>query len=271
MKPAPAATPSGRQVVVVRQGPPPSRRRWADLAAGLIGLMLLVAAVALTVSLPVQTVLPPQYEVSFPEAQVDLLDQTLRFGLQNDTDQRKEFLFNVTHDNVVQIIISLWFYDDLEASDPDVFRIDLYDPGGNFIPSSIRLENPVPQPNATTPGSFDAGLASGTYSFGLTPKPEDAVVEGELNSTEESVEADQSNLHHFGTKGTWRLKVFLAKAGNCPTPSPSSPKPDDAARGAACLQANSAQGSNAAKDAGNELTVGSFSYRYFTVDAKVLD
>lgn len=255
---------------MVRAGPPPPKRSYKEAVAGLLGLMLLVASGVLAVTLPEHTPVTPQFKVTFETERVDLPSQSYQFNVSSEKGQRHDFLYNITHDDVLQIKVNVHFTDDLAASDPDTFRFELVDPSGNRQPPDGILSNPVPRQNQSNPSQYDALMATATYTISLAQKPDDTIVDGSFEDTAESVAAEQSRLNRFNTNGTWKVKIFMVSAGGCPTPAPLNPNPDDALRSANCLNANSAQ-EDPRLDAGNLFTVGSFSYTRFTVNAERLD
>lgn len=238
---------------------------------GVLGLALLVASVVLAVTLPKEDILAPQFLVTFQEDRVDFLESPSHHFDTTEAGKRNYFDFPVPHDNVMQIQVNVHFEDDLPASDPDRFQVELYDPDGNRYGAPQLVANPMPQPNATTPGQYDAARATATLTYSFMAKPDDTVVEGDLNATEADIAREHDRLHRFNTNGTWRLYVVLVDAGGCPDPTLTNINPDDALRRTACLQANSEAGPDAARDAGNLFTVGSFSYVHFTVLAERLE
>jgi hypothetical protein len=252
------------KTVVLRPGPP--KRQWKEVVIGVLGILLIASTVVLAVRLPEETILPPQYQVTFPVADVDLPSQTNYFDL-SEQGRRHDFLFNITHDNVVGIRINVHFQDDISASDPDRFNLELFDPNGNPLGNNVIM-NPVPQQNGTT---YVAVQVAQTYTYGLRQKPDEVVVEADLNSTPELVRLEQARLNHFSTKGTWRLAVTLISAGGCPLPSVANPNPDDVLRGSVCRQQTTGPGMESGRDPGNALTVGYFSYTHFTTLAERLD
>ncbi|MFO1532329.1 MAG: hypothetical protein ABR562_01300, partial [Thermoplasmatota archaeon] len=256
-------------------GPPPQRRTYRDIVAGILGLLLVAGAAALAVTLPKHDVLPPQFKVSFVEDTVDMRpSQTRNFTTANDTSARQDFLYEVPDDDITQFDINVYFTDDLPASDPDRFSVQLYDPDGNPQGGGITvMENAPPVRNATAtnpPTQYDAQQKSLRLQIPLKAKPEDTVVEGDANATVDSIATGQEAMNRFTTHGTWKLHVALLKPGGCPTPSTTSASPDDVVRGAACLEENRARGKDSKDDLGNAFTVGSFSYRRFAVLAETL-
>ena len=267
---SPSAPTGGRTVVVVRPGPPPRKGKPWDLAVGVLGLLLLVASVVLANTMWVAEELPPQYKVSFVPQEGILDRQEFQFESSGSNFVAHEFLFNITEDNVMEIKVNVYFTDDLAASDPDRFVVELVSPDGQAYPDFHELINDPAVPNATNPSEpYQPIQASATYSFGFVPKPQDTVVETDFNATEESVAADQERLNHFNTKGTWKVRAKFTP-GNCPTPTVATANTDTAQRAAVCLQANSGRGNQAQFDPGNLFTVGSFAYSYFTVTAERL-
>ena len=258
--------------MVLRAGPPPERKSRRDLVVGIIGALILLASLiipAVPGLLWQPTVLPPQYKVSFADVRTDLPARSQYIDAPGTGPNASfRFEYEVPEDNVHTVTLFLHFKDDLNASDFDKFRIEVADPfGGTFAAEYMQSEPPTA--NATDPTRYDSPQKRATLVFALRPKPQDTIVDGDFNSTEESTAAEQEALNRINTKGNWSVTVTSVETRGCPAPGSSA---DLLARAAACRRENQDKGAPAPydRDRGNLFTIGTFSYTRFTVSVEKL-
>ncbi len=266
---------SPRPTVVLRVGPSKRRGRIADISTGVVGLVLLVAAVLMLDILPVEDLPPNEFRVTFIPVTTNM---TLQVHRLTEDAQNYDFIFNITEDDVYQIDLRLSFHDDIAASGPDQFRYEVYRNDGESADQPESLTNAPGRLQNGTNNNFEAITANAAHSITLTPKPQDAIVAAIPGATEQAVERELLAKNHLLTKGTWKVHVTLVVAGDCerPTASPTAPtvpSADEIARFADCLQEARAAGNSEAdsdQDFGNDFTVGVFSYTRFVVHAEKL-
>lgn len=258
--------------MVLRAGPPPERKSQRDLIVGVIGALILLASLivpAVPGLLWQPTVLPPQYKVSFGDVRTDLPARSQYIDAPGSgANASFRFEYEVPEDNVHTVTLFLHFQDDLNASDFDKFRIEVKDPFGSTFAAEFMQSDP-PGVNATDPTRYDSPQERATFVYALRPKPQDTIVDGNLNSTEESTAAEQEALNRLNTKGTWVVTVTAVETRGCPTPGSGA---DLLARAAACRRENQDKGAPAPydRDRGNLFTIGTFSYTRFTVSVEKL-
>lgn len=244
------ATPPGRQVVVVREGPSKKRPIVIDAAVGIIGLLLLLGSVVLVDVLPEDPVIVPQYKAVFEggigspnngiidlDANAPVSAQT-RYGAAGD-DLIWRFQFSET--NIYEISVDLFLSDDHKASLPDRFQVFLTSPNGTETAYAAQqgfLETvpTVPNPQGAADGAvvpeyyIDDPDAVGvsTIVFRVNAQPtdyffttEDLLGEPrdfELFEIEAALEAKETIAD---TIGEWQLRVHILEAGDCPEADPA--------------------------------------------------
>ncbi len=276
------STPAGRQVVVVRAGPPKRRGAFIDAVVGILGVMLLIAAGVLGETLPEEDVIAVQYLPEFPTTNVaaQLMreggtnsSEALRFDFQEN--EAATVLIQIPHDNVVSISMQAFLEgDDIGSSLPDAFKFTLYGPDGDQVGEVFKVntaqpkqrDNTVPGPpigpgtvtNTTDPiyvsGSSNPATA---WRLGAPPNPEFIGGEGKkLDHTAAlSIAIDR---YTQPTNGTWTMVVELTNAGDCPQPSPSGQND----RYLECMRMTG----NSGQDPGNSITVKFVRYDYYTIE-----
>lgn len=246
-----------RRTVVLRPGGPKEKGRVADLLAALFGLLLLLVALVLVVVLPVKEYATPQFRVTFVDSPIE--STTQKFEFMEGTDNVHEFTYDLP-DNVASVHILADFVDNVTASLPDQFRLELFDPAGNPVSVKLDLVNPPPVDpplNSTTPNEAIPSRAKGDWVIATGAHPQEQIVPG-LSHTEtrEQVLARLVPQFHLATAGTWTVRVTLVAANDCPTPSPDS---TDFQRMAIC-RSESPDGS----DRGNPFSLANFIYTTYT-------
>lgn len=247
-----------RRTVVLRPGGPKEKGRLADLLAALFGVLLLVLAVVFVVILPDKEYATPQYRVTFPSTQTD--SPTQKFDFVEGSANVHAFTYELP-DNVASVNIFAEFRDNVTASLPDQFRIELFDPAGN--PASVKFDLLNPQPvspdpaNSTLPPQAIAALAQKNWVVPLGAQPQEQIASGLTHlETREQVLARLTPQFHLSTAGVWTVRVTLVSANDCPTPSPDS---TDFQRMAIC-RSESPDGS----DRGNPFSLTNFIYTTYT-------
>ncbi len=172
------------------------------------------------------------------------------------------FEFEVPADNLLDITLAYSFADDLAASKPDQFRLEVYDNEGNPL-GQRTIINAQPTAGAT-PGSYDAVPAKGNLTWNAGTLPDDFTVDDPDGvMTLESVLADANKREHTDDKGMWRVQVTF-NVGNCPTPQEAGGDPAALQRATACAGAAQSPDPRAApQDRGNPFTIEAFTYRTF--------
>ena len=249
-----------RRTVVVRPGGPKEKGRKADLLAALVGFVLLVVTAALVVVLPVKEYATPQFRVTFVDAPIET--GTQKFDFQEGTANVHEFTYALP-DNVASVHILAEFTDNVTASLPDQFRVELFDPAGNPVSVKFDLVNPEPlmpdpaDPTGQTPDQAIPRLAKGDWVVATGVHPQEQIVPGLTHDeVREQVLARLTPQFHLSTAGNWTVRVTLVNAGDCPTPSPDS---TDFQRIAIC-RGESADGS----DDSNPFSLANFIYTTYT-------
>jgi hypothetical protein len=248
-----------RRTVVVRPGGPKDKGRLADVLAALVGLVLLLLAIVLVVVLPVKEYATPQFRVTFPDTPVE--SATQRFDFLEGSANVHEFTYDLP-DDVASVHILAEFADNVTASLPDQFRVELFDPAGNPVSVKFDLTNPPPvNPDPTDPNASQTNdtalLAKGDWVIATGSHPQEQVVAG-LSHTEtrEQVLARLVPQVLLRTAGTWTVRVTLVSANDCPAPSPDS---TDFQRMAIC-RSESPDGT----DRGNPFSLANFIYTRYT-------
>jgi hypothetical protein len=248
-----------RRTVVLRPGGPREKGRLADLLAAVLGALLLGLAVAFTVVLPDREYATPQFRVTFPSTPVDSPTQSFEF---TEGGENVHTFSYPLPDNVASVNINAEFRDDITASLPDHFRIELFDPAGN--PASQRFDlanqhpvNPDPA-NLTQPQTqATAELAKKNWVVPLGAQPQEQIVPGITHlETREQVLARLLPQVTLPTAGTWTVRVTLVAANDCPAPSPDS---TDFQRMAIC-RSEAPDG----QDPGNRFALTNFIYTTYT-------
>lgn len=210
---------------MLREGGPRERGRLADVVAALLGSLLLVLAIVLVAVLPDKEYASPQFRVTFTDALVEVPTQSHTFLEAPEAERVRDFLYDLP-DDVQSIHLIAEFTDDVVASVPDQFFIELFDPEGNPVSTKYSLAN-EPARDATDPadpntvGRFDAKLAQGDYVIPVVPHPSEEIVTGAPRETEGQVLQRLEERYHIPSAGTWRVHVTLVAAGDCPAPGPT--------------------------------------------------
>lgn len=278
--------PPGRQVVVLRPGPPKRRGVIVDGIVGVLGVALLVYAGVLGATLPEEEVVPVQYLPEFnTTAQTVPIDldgqlypQSIVFRECPPDDAtcpgptleqtEYELEFEVTHDNVFSVrIAALTPGDDIPGSDPDTWQFALRDHNGEEPPNSLPkrlttkpsiVKDVDPEdPDPTTLAQMQRSEINEAWRFAAPPDPE--FITGGPNLTREEALLTASQAYTIPTKGTWKVTMKAQNAGDCPS-SPGN-NPDAIRLHAACMRATDGSG----QDPGNPITIQSISYDYYII------
>lgn len=248
-----------RRTVVLRPGGPKEKGRLADLLAALFGALLLIAAVVLVALLPDKEYATRQFRVTFPDTLDDFTFPTQR-GTFAETEELhiQEFTYDLP-DNVASINIRAEFTDNETASQPDQFRIEVFDPDGNPVGTRYDAINGPPTPDTATPGSFVGDSFSQTFNLATAEHPTEQIVPG-LTHTEDKhqVLARIVPQYRAETNGTWLVRVTLVQAGDCPDPT-ANPTGIDVFRVSNCRSQNPD-----GADPGNEFSLAGFIYTFYT-------
>lgn len=262
---APASPPAPRKTVVVRAGGPAPKGRVLDVVIGVLGVLLLVAAVALAQVLPDKTYLHPQFRLTLEPTLVEY-PGSADHVLTETGEQTWDFPYEIAEDNIMSISLLLGFTDDVSFSLPDRFDIDLIAPNGTPM-GHVELENPPPRPGT---GPADGGTfqnAELNAQFPTAPPFSEQIVTG-LSPTEtpEQVLARLAPDYHVDTKGTWIVRVTLVAAGDCPSPEQQTytTQTRDCRFGPPAGTPGEPSATPDGADPGNLFLVASFKYTYFT-------
>ncbi|MEA3190349.1 MAG: hypothetical protein QOD77_931 [Thermoplasmata archaeon] len=244
--------------------------RGFDIGAGVVGALLLAGCVALVLLLPVPDEVPSQFRVTFTDHTEDLVGQTQALDDLSNAESHKDFFFEVPHDNVFAVRLQLNFTDDIVASEPDRFKVEVYDAVGDFLPGTLYMSNLPAQADLENPGQYISQEKTADWVLSTErPKPADLIAVGGPATTEADVVAKLSADMGVPTAGKWRVRVDLVATGDCPLPAADS-TPDELQRAAACRQEVGGEADPARHDVGNSFTVGVFSYTRFEVTAEKL-
>lgn len=269
-------TPPGapRKTVVLRPGGPQPKGRAIDIAACILGVLLLIGAIVLVQALPNKDYVNPRYKLSFPAGGGEFAGSA-SFDFVESSANTHDFLIEIPQDNVVSLNIRVGFEDNLRTSKPDLFRIRVYDNNGNELGLAENLANPAPTENISSEPpyhSFDVFRAQATYTFAIGALPQESIVQGiDRKETQAEVLARLEPATHTATKGTWKVSVELLDAGDCPLPTDPDPDP---AQMTDCLQSQGQSGNPAetsSTDAGNDFTLENVSWTYFLTCTETME
>jgi hypothetical protein len=255
LAPPPGSGPP-RRTVVLRPGAPKDKGRLADKLAAILGVLLLLAAIVLVAILPEKEYASSQFRVTYPDTLDDFTFPTQRFNFSEGSEDLRvhDFIYELP-DNVVSINIRAEFMDEQPYSDPDHFRIEVYDPDGNPVGTRYDAINAPPTPDTANPGEFVVDSYSQTFNVPTAPHPAEEIVSG-LTHTEarEQVLARIVPQHTAHTAGAWTVRVTLIQANDCPLPP--------AADFFQVIQCRADTGDGA--DPGNDFALAGFIYTFYT-------
>lgn len=246
-----------RRTVVLRPGAPKDKGRLADKLAAIFGVLLLVVAIALVAILPDKEYASPQFRVTFPATTDDFTYATQKFAFTEDEAGRiHEFTYELP-DNVASINIRAEFKDNETYSEPDRFRLEVFDPDGNPVGTRYDAINQPPTPNPDDQTQYVADSYSETFNIPTAQQPTEEIVVG-LTHTEnkEQVLARIDPQTRALTAGAWTVRVTLVQANDCPDPA-QAPSPVQLAR---CRAQSPPEG----VDPGNEFALAQFIYTFYT-------
>jgi hypothetical protein len=245
---------------VLRPGGPKQKGRLADLLACLFGALLLIVAIVLTVVLPDKEYAATQFHVTYPDTTDDFT-----YGTQHHlfTEDEAGHIFEFTYqlpDNVASINIRAEFTDSEKYSDPDQFRIELFDPAGNPVGTRNDAINNPPSQDQARPDDFVADPFSQTFNIPVGEHPQEEIVAGLTHLEDRNqVLARLAPQHRLETAGVWTVRVTLVQANDCPTPDPSTPT------ASAVFQLTHCRGATAnGEDLGNDFALAGFIYTFYT-------
>jgi hypothetical protein len=243
-----------RRTVVLRAGGPREKGRTTDVAAAVVGALLLLSCVVLVQVLPDKEYALPQFRISFPATldETTYPPQPVQFLESPESSRVQVFSFELP-DNVPSITLVTFFQDDVAASLPDQFRVELYDPRGNPVGPRDDLINSSPRLNTSDPLglglAYDAGSSNLRLNRAPGSLPTEQIVAGLTHrETAEQALARLEPQHRLPTAGTWTVRVSLLQAGDCPQPTGPDPNPQ---RTALCFQER-----DDGVDVGNSFTLG---------------
>lgn len=243
-----------RRTVVLRPGAPKDKGRLGDLLAGIFGALLLFVAIVLVAVLPDKEYASPQFRLTFPDTLDDFTYRTQKFNF-SETDEAlrvHDFTYELP-DNVASINIRAEFQDDVKHSDPDQFRIEVYDPAGNPVGPRNDAINAPPSPDAADQTRFVIDFYSTTFNIPTGAHPTEQIVTGQTHTeTQEQVLARLEPQYRLQTAGTWIVRVTLIQANNCPQP--------DAGFQFTNCRSESSDGT----DPGNSFALAGFIYTFYT-------
>lgn len=254
-------SPSPRRAVVLRAGPPQRRGRFVDLGALVVGVLLLVLAVALVDVLPEQERIVPQFRVAVQEM------EGAEYGterLEVPAGGEAAAAYEVQDDNVFRFTVSIEVQDDQPSSLPDWFELELLRPDGTAVGEPrVFQTRPAQQKNqsqlvdsADPTQPFFSDLSRAQFEFDVVERPKDRVVDA-VDEDETAQEAGARLLPDLTlpTTGTWTVRVRLTEAGGCPDPDPGT-----AFQAAVCQRDLQPSG----MDPGNGIAITLVKYRYYT-------
>lgn len=251
-----------RRTVVLRAGAPKDKGRKRDLAACLFGALLLLLAIVLVAVLPEKEYATPQFRLTFPDTLDDFTFPTQKFDfVVNDEALRvHEFKYQLP-DNVASINLRAEFTDDLRYSDPDHFRIEVFDPFGNPVGTRYDAINrpPIPRGDPSNPFNYtdpEVNSFSQTYNLVTGAHPTEQIVSGLTHlESREQVLARVVPQNRLATAGEWTVRVTMIQAGGCPQPGPTT----DIFQFTLCRNEQSD-----GEDTGNPFSLAGFIYTFYT-------
>lgn len=245
-----------RRTVVLRPGAPKDKGHKADLLAAIFGSLLLILAIVLVAILPDKEYATPQFRATYVDTLDDFTFATQKFEFTEDEAGRiHEFTYELP-DNVASINIRAEFTDNETYSEPDQFRIEVFDPSGNPVGARYDAINQPATPNPDDPtADYIADSFSQPYNIATAEHPSEEIVSGlSHEETTEQVLARLVPQHRALTAGTWTVRVTLVQANDCPA-DPTQPSiPAFRCRAAAPDGA----------DPGNEFALAGFIYTFYT-------
>lgn len=246
-----------RRTVVIRPGAPKDKGRLADKLAAIFGVLLLLVAIVLVAILPEKEYASPQFRVTYVDTLDDFTYATQKFDFtEAEAGRIHEFTYELPI-NVASVNIRAEFTDSETYSDPDHFRIEVFDPSGNPVGTRYDAINQPPTPREGDPSEFDADSYSQTFNIATAEHPTEAIVSGLTHTeTKEQVLARIEPQHRALTEGIWTVRVTLIQANDCPDPA-QQPPPFQVAR---CRAASPPDGA----DPGNEFALAQFIYTFYT-------
>lgn len=261
----PAASPAApRRTVVLRAGGPAPKGKVIDLVALGVGILLLLACVALAQILPDKTYLNPQFRLLFDDQ-----NQEVGGGSQDLLEGAAAFDFKIEipRDNVNAVTVKVYFLDDLSFSNPDRFTLELIDPAGNLVGDQVAFESPRPRQDGTSMVVDDPEYDPVTFT--VVEHPSEKIVAGLAHTeTPEQALAREEPKTRVATAGTWTVRVRLLTAGDCPSPADAE---FNGLQAFYCsfgdpnsLDPTGVQSRAGGEDPGNAFTVESISYSWFT-------
>ncbi|HUR62253.1 MAG TPA: hypothetical protein VM286_07835 [Candidatus Thermoplasmatota archaeon] len=225
----------------------PSERIWPWTGAALVAL-----AVVLVVALPRPEVVPPQFRVTFPEEPTSLPGGSLALGGGGEGDLAIE----VPGENLTRVVLTLLVQDDLPASEPDRFEVEVRGPDGSTR-LGVASATPGPVADGQVPPRYSApGRILELVAVWSQP-PREGFVDGHPGDSVQSVAERVASERATAPAPQWTMHARLLAAGPCPGPDLDAP------RAAACRQA-----SPTGADDGNPLVVtGVRAYHFHAVVA----
>jgi hypothetical protein len=235
----------------------------ADILACLFGALLLVAAVVLVAVLPDKEYASPQFRLTFPDTVDDFTYATQRFNFSetDEASKRHDFAY-VLPDNVASLNLRAEFKDDIAHSDPDQFRLEVFDPAGNPVGTRYDAINKPPTPDTANQTQFVISSYSNTFNVPIGEHPTEQIVTGLTHQeTAEQALARLEPQYRSATAGTWTVRVTLIQANDCATP-PNA----DVFQFTRCRSEAGQDG----EDPGNDFALAGFIYTFYTPTIEAL-
>lgn len=245
----------------------------AERVSAISGAILLVLSLALVYALPVTETLPPLYRVSFGSETGDIPGGTIHSANPPEESRIQELYFDMPVDNVFEVTVHYRFTDDVAASMPDQFILQLFKPGRDSlesIPPLHVVSNRLATEDPDQPGTFVPVEVNNTYTWSLEAPASDYVHAPPTEENVSAIEADVLAKRSRATAGQWMLKVTF-QPGGCPDALEAIQSGSDVEvrRAVACAgEASDPATPGPPQDIANPITIESFKYRKFTVHAE---
>ncbi len=270
----PASPPEPRRTVVLRPGGPAPKGHLLDLIIGVLGALLIVAAVVLGGILPDKTYLNPQFRLTFAEFSAEGPGSVVAQFTEAAPGNLQEFTYEVPDQNVKSMTVEVGFRDDIKYSLPDRFDVDLVAPNGTVM-GHLELENPAPKAPRNGTDAPQTFAAEGRGTFPTAPPVSEQIVTGLTHTeTQEQVLARLEPQYRVDTAGTWTVRVELVAAQDCPTAQDANFQGQAAyCRGAPAgvpPPTTSEGTSTDGTDAGNEFIVVNLTYTFYVTTVEEL-
>lgn len=234
------------------------KRDIADWTTGILGALLLVAAVLLFALLPSEDPVPPTFKATYTKEEIVL---NLEDEAELTASQTHRITVPIDSPYVHSFSVNASWSDDIDASDPDQFLFIVTAPtldGSERVGETITLSNEPGSPTDPTLTTFNAEPMDVVITKTILQPPRDGIKPAD-HMNEDAANA-QSRLREelsIYPAGDWQLEITLNQVGTCPQ---ATTEPQ---RNFACMAESAGAGDN-----GNSITIHSITYVLYDVDVE---